>query len=189
MGKRSARKPAATGRAKRDQTRIHFTLAPPSQAIYRTLRETHDMHALHNDFLTVPRLLTQYPDWPKIKHYACTLFSHASFNEDTLDRLENWLLAEHCRSKIEMWMMKLPDVVTRLRDEIEKSSKAKRRDRRRDTDPVADAAGCLSAADLAAKHKLPAEALARRLERLAAKQLLRLARSARRGRERAEVPL
>jgi hypothetical protein len=102
MANRSAAKP------------IRFTV-DMSKTVYRTLRGTHNLANLARDLRDDPYALRQYPDWPTINHYACTLFNHPTFTGATLDRLKNWLIAEQGRSKHQVLLMKLADVATLLR--------------------------------------------------------------------------
>ena len=38
--------------------------------------------------------LARFRDWPEIERYACELFKHPAFTNDTWDRLESWFLPE-----------------------------------------------------------------------------------------------
>jgi len=56
-----------------------------------------------------------FPDWPVIKHFACKLFSLATFDVNVLDRLEDWLQAEYHKSREQMLAMQTSEVAAMLR--------------------------------------------------------------------------
>lgn len=70
---------------------------------------------LDAQFRTGSPELNSSSDWPAIKHFACKLFSLATFDANVLDRLKDWLQAEHHKSRNQMLGMQTSEVAATLR--------------------------------------------------------------------------
>ena len=73
------------------------------------------LELLDGDFRTGSPHVNSFPDLPAIKHFACKLFSVATFDVNVLDRLEDWLQAEHHKSREQMLAMQVSQVAAMLR--------------------------------------------------------------------------
>ena len=53
--------------------------------------------------------------WPAIAEYACRLFGHDRFSQDTWDRLERWLLADYAADREAMLRLSRQEIAALLR--------------------------------------------------------------------------
>jgi hypothetical protein len=58
----------------------------------------------------------KFQEWPQISEYACSLFGHPIFIQDTWDRLESWLLTYHARNREEMLSAQRTEIVRLLKE-------------------------------------------------------------------------
>jgi hypothetical protein len=86
-----------------------------------------------------PGTLDQFPGWSEIRHFACELFQHSSFDQNTWTRLVDWLGAEHGRHRKDdsLWKTSRREVIQLLRTALAKRQAA---NQGMTTHPLADLA-------------------------------------------------
>lgn len=65
------------------------------------------------------------PEGPIIRHFACELFKHVVFTDETMQRLTDWLKAE-CGPDVDVFGLPLAEVAQRLREQCKSNVSAQK---------------------------------------------------------------